>query len=86
LTFLERSNPADRAEMLGWLEQWDPAHFVGVRALLEQHGALDESVKVISALLEEARMALAGLPNPAPVRALDSLTGFLFQQTAALGV
>ncbi len=86
LAFLERAGPADRAEMLGWLERWDPSYFVGVRALLEQHGALDESVKVISALLEEARMALAGLPNPAPARALDSLTGFLFQQTAALGV
>ncbi len=86
LMFFERANPADRTEMTGWLEHWEPGHFVGVRALLEQHGALEESVRVIGVLLEEARAAVTGLPHRAPAQALDSLAGFLFQQTAALGV
>lgn len=86
LTFLERANATDRAEMLGWLDQWEPGYFVGVRALLEQHGALAESAAVIERMLAEARAALADLPNRPPTGALDALTRFLFQQTAALRV
>ncbi len=86
LTFLERANAADRAEMLGWLDRWETGYFVGVRALLEQHGALAESSTVIERMLNEARAALSELPRRPATEALDSLTLFLFQQTAALGV
>lgn len=86
LTFLERAGTAERAAMLNWLEHWQTGHFSDVKALLEQHGALAESVQVIGGMLGEARAALAELPRRAPAQALETLTGFLFQQTAALGV
>jgi octaprenyl-diphosphate synthase len=86
LVFLERAPESDRTEMLGWLERWEPSYFVGVRALLEQHGAMAESAQVIERLLGEAREALPSLPNRPATEALAALTQFLSQQTAALGV
>lgn len=86
LMFMERAEHADRAEMLGWLENWEPGYFVGVRALLDQHGSFAGSVNVIEELLQEAREALADLPRNPDADALRGLTQFLSQQTAALGV
>lgn len=86
LVFLERANPADRRQMIGWLERWDSGYFVGVRSLLEQTGALEESRRVIDGYLAQAREALAEAgPYPATEK-LEKLTRFLAQQTATLGV
>lgn len=86
LTFLERASGEERQEMLGWLEKWDNGQFGQVRARLERHGALAESVQVIGRLLDDSVAALSALPARPPTEALKALTGFLFQQTAALGV
>lgn len=86
LVLLERATAEDRAEILGWLDRWEPGYFVGLRALLEQHGALAEAVTVLENLLAEAREALTSLPNRPATNALVELTRFLSQQTAALGV
>ena len=85
LTFFERADTADRDRMVGWLEEWDPARFVGVRALLEQVEARAEACRVIGGLLIQARSALVALPDSAENRALCALTSFLEQQTSALG-
>jgi octaprenyl-diphosphate synthase len=86
LTFLERASGKEHHEMLGWLKKWDNGQFEQVRARLEQHGALAESVRVIGLLLDDSVATLSALPARPSTAALKSLTEFLFQQTAALGV
>ena len=54
--------------------------------LLEKYEALDESRCTIRQFLDTARHCLTPLPETDSRMALDALTGFLEQQTAALGV
>jgi octaprenyl-diphosphate synthase len=85
LICLERATPKDRAELLGWLNDWQPGHYIAVRALLERYEVLQESAAVIDGFLVTARDSLAGLPPGPGVTALAALSQFLAQQTAALG-
>jgi octaprenyl-diphosphate synthase len=85
LIFLEKAAPADRRQMIGWLERWDGGYFVGVRSLLEQAQALPESRQVIDGFLSSARDELSILPDPNTRVRLEALTAFLAQQTARLG-
>jgi octaprenyl-diphosphate synthase len=85
LTFFERADATDRAEMISWLENWDPAYFSRVRAKLEPMNARSESCRVIGSFLDDARTSLAILPETPERHALFALTGFLEQQTSALG-
>jgi len=57
-----------------------------VLELLEKHDALDESRRAIHRFLEAARQCLGPLPMTDSRLALIALTGFLEQQTSALGV
>ena len=85
LVALERTSEAGRSQLIGWLDNWRPENFAGVRTLLEEHGALAESASVIDGYLNQAREALGELPpGPAP-GALAGLADFLSHQTAALG-
>jgi len=54
--------------------------------LLDKYEALDGSCGVIHQFLERARLCLASLPETESRLALIALTGFLEQQTNALGV
>ena len=85
LVALERSGIADRARLETFIGQWDERHFDGVIELLEKYDALDESRGAIHRFLEAARQCLAPLPKTESRLALIALTGFLEQQTSALG-
>ncbi|HYT60920.1 MAG TPA: polyprenyl synthetase family protein [Haliangiales bacterium] len=86
LVALERSDVAERARLEKWIRQWDGRRFADVIELLEKYDALDESRRVIHRFLEMARLSLASLPATESRLALIALTGFLEQQTGALGV
>ncbi|MFM8360228.1 MAG: polyprenyl synthetase family protein [Verrucomicrobiota bacterium] len=86
LAFLERAQPAERAQMIGWLERWDPSYFVGVRSLVEQHHGLEVSRAEIDTLLSGGRRLLEALPAGRPREALGAIAEILSEQTAALGV
>ena len=85
LVALERANPVNRARLREQIEHWHNGNIAGVRELLEQHDALDESRGTIQHFLESARQCLAALPETESRLALAGLTGFLAQQTDALG-
>ena len=59
IVLLEHASPADHTEIIGWLERWDPAYCIGLRALLEQHGCLAESAATIEALLARGRGSIS---------------------------
>jgi octaprenyl-diphosphate synthase len=82
----ERANPADRSRLQTLVERWDDRHFVRVVELLEEYDALDESRKTVHRFLQSARQSLDLLPETGNRLALAGLTGFLAQQTNALGV
>lgn len=86
LVFLERAQPAERTQMIGWLERWDPAYFVGVRSLVEQHHGLELSRREIDSLLAGGRQLLDQLPAGRHREALGAIAEILSEQTAALGV
>lgn len=81
---LERASEADRQQLIGWLESWQPANFGNVRALLELHGALDESRRVIEEFLNAAESALSSIRAGPEAGALSALGAFLTRQTALL--
>ena len=86
LLALERSVALDRAELQKLIEQWEGGNLARVVGLLDKYDALDGSRGVIHQFLERARLCLASLPETESRLALIALTGFLEQQTSALGV
>jgi octaprenyl-diphosphate synthase len=86
LVTLERANACDRARLRGLIERWNPGNVASVLELLENHDALDESRATIHRFLDAARHCLSALPESENRLALATLTGFLAQQTNALGV
>jgi octaprenyl-diphosphate synthase len=86
LVLLERANPADRARVLGYLEEWQPEYWPMLRELLDTYKALPESVAVIHDFLDAARQELVLVENPTSRQSLVQFTNFLLQQTSALGV
>ncbi len=85
LVCLERATEKDRAELLGWLNDWQPGHYIAVRGVLERYDVLNESAAVIDGFLATAHQSLAGLPAGPGVQALGALSNFLSHQTSALG-
>ena len=85
LVVLERGHAADQARLREWLEKWRPHYHPRVLELLEKYDALAESRRVIHDHLDAARHSLALLPKSESRAALAALTGFLEEQTAALG-
>src|SRR5436190_5713760 len=86
LVALERANGADRAKLERLIAPWDGRNFSSVIELLDHCEALDESRAAIHEFLETARRSLAALPESENRLGLATLTGFLAQQTNALGV
>jgi octaprenyl-diphosphate synthase len=86
LVALERSSVTDRAKLETLIEQREGGRLPRVIELLEKYEALDESRSTIHQFLEAARQCLEPLPETDSRLALAALTGFLEQQTAALGV
>lgn len=84
ILLLEHASPSDHAEIIGWLERWDPAYSIGLRALLQQHGCLQESAATIDALLVRARAALSTLPCTPERDALERFPRLIMRQTALL--
>src|SRR5439155_3111079 len=86
LVALERSSVTDRAKLQKLIEQWGDRNLALLIELLNKYDALDESRGVIHQFLETARRCLTPLPGTQSRLALIALTGFLEQQTNALGV
>jgi octaprenyl-diphosphate synthase len=86
LVAMERADAADGARMRDLLGAWNIHHVPELAGLLEKHGALDESRRVIHQFLETALESLQQLSNPACQPALQGLCAFLAQQTVQLGV
>src|SRR6266516_3144922 len=86
LVALERSNASDRAWLRELIERWNHCNVAPVLELLDKHDALDEARATIHQFLDTARRSLAALPESENRLGLATLTGFLAQQTNALGV
>ena len=86
LVALERSNASDRAWLRELIERWNHGNVAPVLELLDKHDALDEARATIHQFLDTARRSLAALPESENRLGLATLTGFLAQQTNALGV
>lgn len=86
LVALERSGAADRSRLLELLAQPGEPVVGPVLELLARYDSLDESRGVIRGFLKTARQSLESLPDSEDRLALAALTGFLAQQTDALGV
>ncbi len=86
LIYLENAGLEERAELMGWLEDWHPELLAGVRERLERAGVLVGSAEVIRGFLCEAVAAVEGL-RPTPSRsALKHFSEFLSQRISSLGV
>jgi octaprenyl-diphosphate synthase len=85
LVALERASVADRGRLQKLIAHWDPREPARVLDLLDHYQALGECRGVIHGFLEGARRALLSLPESTSRTALTELTGFLAQQTDALG-
>ncbi len=83
---LERCTPAERSRLQGWLAEWRPDFLEPLLALLRRCDGTGESRRTIHQLLAAARNVLHGLPDSEGRVGLVQLTGFLAQQTDALGV
>ena len=86
LVALERANACDRARLRELIERWNHVNVAPVLELLDKHDALDEARATIHQFLDTARRSLAVLPESENRLGLATLTGFLAQQTNALGV
>jgi len=86
LITLERANASDRARLRELIERWNHGNIAAVLVLLDKHDALDEARATIHQFLDAALRHLAALPESENRLALATLTGFLAQQTNALGV
>jgi len=86
LVALERGGAADRERLMELIARPGESNVAPVQQLLAKCGALDESRGVIREFLDTARQNLEQLPESEDRLALLGLTGFLAQQTEALGV
>ena len=85
IVLLEHASPSDHAEIIGWLDRWEPAYEVGLRALLEQHDCLAESALTIESLLIRGREALSTFSFTPEREALERFTRLIARQTSLLG-
>lgn len=86
LIFLENAGSEERAELMGWLNNWHPELLAGVRDRLERAGVLVSSAEVIRGFLGEAAAAVKGLSATPSLLALNHFSDFLSQRISSLGV
>src|SRR5436190_2276038 len=80
----ERCGNHGRERLLGWLQDWKPAHFPKLLEELAAHHALAECQRVVQQHVHSARQWLAVLPENGPKNGLLGLTDFLAHQVARL--
>ncbi len=81
LVVTEQRNGASKA-LEAMLKQWDPGQFPRLLALLHEHGALDESRRVIAEHLQTAQSLARKLPETESRAGLLGLCATLWDQTA----
>ena len=82
----ERANAADRAQLEGLIQNWQPKNFSAMNELLVRYETFEPSLEVIAKYLEQARRVLKILPESGGRAGLFGLADFLAQQTAVLTV
>jgi octaprenyl-diphosphate synthase len=82
----ERANAGDRAQLENMIQNWQPENFSAMNELLVRYETFEPSLEVVANYLEQARLALRGLPETAGRAGLFSLTDFLVQQIETLAV
>lgn len=82
----ERANVADRAQLEGLIQTWQPENLPAVNEMLVRYETFEPSLQVIAKYLEQARRALKALPESGGRAGLFGLADFLAQQTAVLTV
>src|SRR6185503_6386386 len=85
LVLLERNDLNVRAKLQSLLGDWQPENFSPVIALLQRHGALHESRRVIQEYLAAAKEFAAVLPDSESRAGLIGLCDVLAAQTDLLG-
>lgn len=85
LLLLERLPGARKKQVQEMIEHWSVKHLKEIQQLLDAHGALAASRRVIDQYLDAARRDLQVLPDGANRAGLAGLTDFLAQQANALG-
>lgn len=86
LRFWQRADAAEKVQMQGLIQNWEPHFLTQVLELLSKHETLGESLVMIHQYLERARQTLKGLPEPANHGGLIGLTEYLARQTDNLEV
>lgn len=86
LKFWHRAGEAERAELRGRIEDWQPEYLAPVVDTLLKHDVLGESLATIHQYLSRARQVLKGLPESSNLSGLSGLTDYLSRQADALGV
>jgi octaprenyl-diphosphate synthase len=86
LLLWERATPADRAQLKGLIENWQPAALAQIGVLLAKYDTLTSSMESIHQYLERARQMLQALPESQARAGLLGLTDYLARQTDALAV
>ncbi len=85
LRFWQHAGASEKARLENLIRNWEPRNLAPVQELLSKHDALAESLEIIHDWLEEARRALARLPESSKHAGLTGLTEFLAAQTERLG-
>jgi len=86
LAVMEKGDHAVAAELEALVLDYKPQNFGRVVALLQRHGALEDSLKVIQQYLDESREHAAILHESESRSGLLQLCGVLAAQTESLGV
>lgn len=82
---LERSTPAERTQVEGWMRQWDPAtHLPHLLEWLEKRQALRETQAHVCAFVTGAHEALEILEPSASRESLARLAAFLLKENREL--
>ena len=82
----ERANTGDRTALEELIQNWQPANFAGVKALLVKYETFEPSIQEIGRFLDLARRALRVLPVSPGREGLLDMTDFIAQQTGSLAV
>jgi octaprenyl-diphosphate synthase len=85
LVVLERADLSDQTKLKECIQNWRPHYHPRVVELLNKHGALAESSRIIREYIAEANQRLAFLAESASKASLGCLTRFVAEQTDRLG-
>ena len=81
---LEQASATERKKIEGLVQDWDPACFPHVLAMLKTHEALNESRRAANQYLQDARKTLIRLPESDGRASLGGLVDYLAQQMESL--